>query len=64
MSQQGGKEGYDCIPAKDGVKAFTEPKWPEPSLDEHIEKTFEGRMIMTDDHPGLARVIGLNPLAT
>jgi hypothetical protein len=62
--QQGGKEGYERIPARDHNDAFPAPKWPTQSLDELIEKTFDGRMIVTDDHPGLARVIGRKPLAT
>jgi hypothetical protein len=61
--QQGGKEGYEGIPARD-VDAFPVPKWPSQSLDELIETTFDGRMIVTDDHAGLARVIGRKPLAT
>jgi hypothetical protein len=61
--QQGGKEGYERIPAKE-IDAFPAPKWLTQALDELIETTFEGRMIVTDDHPGLARVIGRKPLAT
>ena len=38
--------------------AFPEPKWPTQTLDEIIAKTFEGRMITTEDHPGLLRLIG------
>jgi hypothetical protein len=62
--QQGGKEGYERISAKDGKDAFPAPKWLTQSLDELIETTFDGRMIVTDDHPGLARLIGRKPLAT
>ena len=38
--------------------AFPEPKWPTQSLDELIETTFAGRMIDSEDHPGLLRLIG------
>ena len=38
--------------------AFPEPKWPTQSLDELIERTFAGRMIDSEDHPGLLRLIG------
>jgi hypothetical protein len=61
--QQGTREGYDRIPTKDD-DAFPVPKWPSQSLTELIEATFDGRMIDTDNHPGLARVIGRKPLAT
>lgn len=37
---------------------FPEPKWPSQSLAELIEKTFAGRMINSEDHPGLLRLIG------
>jgi hypothetical protein len=39
-------------------KAFTEPKWPKQSLDDLLEVTFAGRMIESDDHPGLLRLLG------
>jgi hypothetical protein len=39
-------------------KAFPEPKWPKQSLTELIETTFAGRMIESDDHPGLLRILG------
>jgi hypothetical protein len=39
-------------------KAFPEPKWPSQTLEELIGITFEGRMIESDDHPGLLRLIG------
>jgi hypothetical protein len=32
--------------------------WPKQSLDQLIEVTFNGRMILTEDHPGLLRLIG------
>jgi hypothetical protein len=61
--QQGGKEGYERIPARED-DAFPTPKWPSQSLDDLLEATFDGRMIVTGDHAGLARVIGRKPLAT
>jgi hypothetical protein len=39
-------------------KAFPEPKWPSLTLEGLIGITFEGRMIESDDHPGLLRLIG------
>ena len=38
--------------------AFPAPKWPTEPLTTLIEKTFAGRMIDTEDHPGLLRLIG------
>jgi hypothetical protein len=38
--------------------AFPEPNWPTQSLDKLIEVTFNGRMILSEDHPGLLRLIG------
>jgi hypothetical protein len=52
-----GAEGYTINKAFDN-DAFTEPKWPTQPLGEIISRSFEGRMITSDDHPGLARVIG------
>jgi hypothetical protein len=52
-----GHDDYQIIPAKN-QKAFPEPKWPTQSLDKLIEIAFKGRMIETDDHPGLLRLIG------
>jgi hypothetical protein len=34
------------------------PKWPTQSLSEFISVTFAGRMIDTEDHPALLRLIG------
>jgi hypothetical protein len=68
IQQMAGREGYECVPTKDEADGkpapYPEPKWPEQTLDELIERAFEGRMILTEEHPGLARVIGHNPLAT
>ena len=38
--------------------AFPAPNWPSQSLAELIEKTFVGRMIDSEDHPALLRMIG------
>jgi hypothetical protein len=38
--------------------AFPEPKWPTQSLTTLIERTFAGRIITTEDHPALLRLIG------
>jgi hypothetical protein len=38
--------------------AFPDPKWPTQSLAELLERTFAGRMIDEEDHPGLLRLIG------
>jgi hypothetical protein len=55
-----GVEAYKVDPAKD-PDAFPPPKWPTQTLDELINATFSGRMIVTDDHPGLARLVGAKP---
>ena len=52
-----GLESYKIDKARDN-NAFPAPKWPTQSLDELITRTFEGRMIDTDDHPGLLRIVG------
>jgi hypothetical protein len=43
--------------AKD-ADAFPLPNWPTQSLTDLISKTFAGRMIDSEDHPGLLRLIG------
>jgi len=52
-----GVEAYKIDIARD-PDAFPAPKWPTQTLDEIIGRTFEGRMIETEDHPGLLRLIG------
>jgi hypothetical protein len=52
-----GIEKYDIKFAKH-PDAFPAPKWPTQSLEELIEVTFTGRMIDSEDHPGLLRLIG------
>jgi len=39
-------------------KAFPDPKWPKQSLNELIKVTFAGRIITTDNHPGILRLLG------
>ena len=56
-----GGEGYERRPAYD-PDGFPVTKWPTQTLDDLIGATFDGRMILTDDHPGLARLIGRKPL--
>jgi len=55
-----GMEKYKVDSSRDS-DAFPPPKWPTQTLDELIAVTFEGRMIMTDDHPGLLRLVGAKP---
>ena len=50
-------DGYQCDPARNQA-AFPAPRWPKQSLDALIFVTFTGRMIETNDHPGLLRLIG------
>src|SRR5262245_20535563 len=54
------EEGVDAYDIKFSrhADAFPEPKWPSQSLAELIEKTFVGRMIGSEDHPALLRMIG------
>jgi hypothetical protein len=57
------EEGVDAyrIELSRDADAFPEPKWPPQSLEELIERTFPGRWIETEDHPGLLRLIGARP---
>jgi hypothetical protein len=52
-----GIESYAITKARDN-DAFPEPNWPPQSLDELIIRTFDGRMIMAEDHAALARLTG------
>ena len=52
-----GVDAYKIDLAKD-ADAFPEPKWPQQSLADLINKTFAGRMIDREDHPPLLRLIG------
>lgn len=52
-----GVEGYKITAARD-QDAFPQPKWPTQSLTELVGITFAGRVIETENHPGLLRLIG------
>jgi hypothetical protein len=52
-----GVDGYLVQVARD-PDAFPEPKWPGQSLSELIDRAFAGRMIVSEDHPALLRLIG------
>jgi hypothetical protein len=52
-----GIDGYLVQVARD-PDAFPEPKWPEQSLSDLISRAFDGRMIVSEDHPALQRLIG------
>ena len=51
------KDMYRIVPALD-QDSLPEPHWPSQSLNKLITLTFEGRMIMAPDHPGLLRLRG------
>ena len=48
----------DKIDVSRDADAFPAPKWPTQSLGDLIGKTFAGRLIESEDHPGLLRLIG------
>ena len=52
-----GIEAYKIDSARD-PDAFTDPNWPTQSLTDLISVTFARRMIESEDHPGLLRLIG------
>jgi hypothetical protein len=52
-----GVEGYKIDSAR-STDAFPDPNWPKQSLDELIERTFNGRMIEDEKHAGLLRLLG------
>ena len=54
------EEGVDAykVDCAQDPDAFPAPKWPSQSLGDLIGKTFAGRMIEDEDHPGLLRLIG------
>ena len=52
-----GVDGYKIEQAR-SEKAFPEPNWPTQSLEALIMATFSGRMVDSDDHPALLRLIG------
>jgi hypothetical protein len=55
-----GEEGIDgyFVQFAHDPDAFPEPNWPKQSLSELIERAFAGRMIVSEDHPALQRLIG------
>jgi hypothetical protein len=55
--KQEGIEKYKVDFSRD-PDAFPRPKWPKQSLGELIEITFAGRLIQTEDHSALLRLIG------
>jgi hypothetical protein len=55
-----GVEAYKIDAARD-PDAFPAPKWPTQSLSQIIALAFAGRMIDSEDHPGLKRLIGAKP---
>jgi hypothetical protein len=55
--KQDGAEDYKISYARD-EDCFPTPKWPSLSLSELIETSFTGRMITTNDHPALLRLLG------
>ena len=52
-----GVDGYLLEVARD-PDAFPEPRWPEQSLSDLIDRAFAGRMIVSEHHPALLRLIG------
>jgi hypothetical protein len=61
-----GEEGVDgyLIEVARHPDAFPEPKWPKQSLSDLIDRAFSGRMIETEDHPALLRLIGSRQLVS
>jgi hypothetical protein len=55
-----GEEGVDAylLQVARDPDAFPEPKWPQQSLSDLIDRAFAGRMIDAKDHPALLRLIG------
>jgi hypothetical protein len=43
---------------KEGKKPFPDPQWPKETLDELIEATFAGRMILSETDPAWLRLVG------
>jgi hypothetical protein len=52
-----GVESYLVQFARD-PDAFPAPNWPKQSLSDHIDRTFAGFTISSEDHPALLRLIG------
>jgi hypothetical protein len=56
-----GIEGYHVefsLAEKEGKKPFPDPQWPKETLDELIEATFVGRMILSETGPAWTRLVG------
>ena len=56
-----GIEGYhidSSAAEKEGKKPFPDPQWPKETLDELIEATFAGRMILSETDPAWVRLVG------
>jgi hypothetical protein len=58
-----GGESYKIKIAGD-QDSFPEPKWPTQTLDELILTAFKGRLIDSEDHPGLLRLLGKKPIVS
>jgi hypothetical protein len=58
-----GLERYEIQTSRD-TDPYPEPKWPTQSLKELIQVTFKGRMILKEDDPAFARLIGAKPAVT
>jgi hypothetical protein len=58
-----GVEGYTRDFSRD-PDAYPQPKWPTELLGKLILRTYTGRAILADDHPGLLRIIGAKPKLT
>jgi hypothetical protein len=58
-----GGENYKIKIARD-QDSFPEPKWPTQTLDELILTAFKGRLIDTDDHPGMLRLLGAKQIVS
>lgn len=56
-----GQDGYKIDKAEDR-DAFDPPIWPTQTMDELLEVSFEGRMIMSEDCAEMRRLRGLRPL--
>jgi len=58
-----GLDHYEISFAKD-ANAYPEPSWPTQSLNELISATFKGRMILKEEDPAFARLVGAKPAIT
>lgn len=57
-SQKSAGEDHYKIERSRDLDAFPEPNWPKQALDQLIEATLEGRMILGEEHAGFKRLIG------